>query len=217
MSKKVAVILSGSGVFDGSEIHEAVLTLLSLDRRGASYQCFAPDIAQHHVINHVTGEEMDESRNVLVESARIARGEVKPVRELKAEDFDALIVPGGFGAAKNLSDFAFSGSKLRVQIGVSTAAKAFSEAGKPVGLMCIAPAIAGRIFGEGVLATIGTDAETAAALEQTGVKHVECAVDDIVVDDNHKLVTTPAYMTAKSISEAAEGIDKLVDRVLLMV
>ncbi|WOG27582.1 isoprenoid biosynthesis glyoxalase ElbB [Endozoicomonas sp. 8E] len=217
MSKKVAVILSGSGVFDGSEIHEAVLTLLSLDRLGASYQCFAPDIPQHHVINHVTGEEMDEGRSVLVEAARIARGEIRPLGELKAEKFDALILPGGFGAAKNLSDFAFSGSELKVQSGVSFAVKSFSEAEKPVGLMCIAPAIAGRIFGEGVLATIGNDAETAAALEQTGVKHVECAVDDIVVDDRHKLVTTPAYMIARSISEAAEGIDKLVDRVLSMV
>ena len=127
MSKKVAVILSGSGVFDGSEIYEAVLTLLSLDRKGASYQCFAPDISQHHVINHLTGEEMDESRNVLVEAARIARGEVKPLRELKADDFDALIIPGGFGAAKNLSDFAFSGSELRVLIGVSTVAKGFQK------------------------------------------------------------------------------------------
>ncbi|WP_252180611.1 isoprenoid biosynthesis glyoxalase ElbB [Endozoicomonas sp. 4G] len=216
MSKKVAVILSGSGVFDGSEIHEAVLTLLSLDRREASYQCFAPDIAQHHVINHMTGDEMAESRNVLVEAARIARGEIRPVTELKADDFDALVLPGGFGAAKNLSDFAFSGSELTVQSDVSFAVKSFAEAGKPVGLMCIAPAIAGRIFGEGVLATIGNDAETAAALEQTGVKHVECAVDDIVVDDHHKLVTTPAYMTARSISEAARGIDKLVDRILSM-
>ncbi|WP_448215508.1 isoprenoid biosynthesis glyoxalase ElbB [Endozoicomonas sp. 2B-B] len=217
MSKKVAVILSGSGVFDGSEIHEAVLTLLSLDRCGASYQCFAPDIPQHHVINHVTGEEMEEGRNVLVEAARIARGEIRPLEELKAEDFDALILPGGFGAAKNLSDFAFSGSELKVQSGVSFAVKSFAEAEKPVGLMCISPAIAGRIFGEGVLATIGNDVETAAALEQTGVKHVECAVDDIVVDDRHKLVTTPAYMIARSISEAAVGIDKLVDRVLSMV
>lgn len=216
MSKKVAVILSGSGVFDGSEIQEAVLTLLSLDRRGASYQCFAPDVAQHHVINHVTGDEMDEGRNVLVEAARIARGEIRPLGELGAEDFDALILPGGFGAAKNLSDFAFSGSELKVQSDVSTAAKSFAEAGKPVGLMCIAPAIAGRIYGEGVLATIGNDAETAAALEQTGVRHVECAVDDIVVDEQRKLVTTPAYMIARRISEAAEGIDKLVDRVLFM-
>lgn len=212
--KKVAVILSGCGVYDGSEIHEAVITLLSLDKQGASYQCYAPDISQHHVVNHLTGEEMGESRNVLVEAARIARGEIKPVRELKAESYDALILPGGFGAAKNLSDFAFSGSDLRVQIGVSTAAKAFSEAGKPIGLICIAPAMAGRIFGEGVHATIGNDKDTAEAMEKTGVHHVNCTVDDIVIDDRNKLVTTPAYMLAQSIGEAAEGIEKLVNKVL---
>ena len=216
MGKKVAVILSGSGVYDGSEIHEAVITLLTLDRQGASYQCFAPDIPQHHVINHMTGEEMSESRNVMVEAARITRGDIKPVRELKAQDFDALIVPGGFGVAKNLSDFAFSGSELRVQIGVSNAAKDFVKAGKPIGLMCIAPAMAGRIFGEGVRATIGTDAETAAAMEATGVKHVDSHVSEIVVDEERKLVTTPAYMAAQSISEAAEGIEKLINKVLAL-
>ena len=216
MNKKVAVILAGSGVYDGSELHEAVITLLSLDRQGAAYQCFAPDIDQHHVINHLTGEEMDERRNVLIEAARIARGDIKPVRELKAADFDALIIPGGFGAAKNLSDFAFSGSELRVQIGVSNATRDFREAGKPVGLMCIAPAMAGRIFGDGVRATIGTDQETATALEATGVRHVNCAVSDIVVDEEHRLVTTPAYMSAQRISEAAEGIEKLVSKILEM-
>ncbi len=216
MSKKVAVILAGSGVYDGSELHEAVITLLNLDRQGAEYQCFAPDIDQHHVINHRTGEEMDERRNVLIESARIARGDIKPVRELKAADYDALILPGGFGAAKNLSDFAINGSELRVQIGVSNAAKDFRDAGKPVGLMCIAPAMAGRIFGEGVRATIGTDQETASLLEATGVRHVNCEVSDIVIDEANRLVTTPAYMTAQRISEAADGIEKLVAKVLEM-
>ncbi|MGI9276150.1 MAG: isoprenoid biosynthesis glyoxalase ElbB [Endozoicomonas sp.] len=217
MSRNVAVILSGCGVYDGAEIHEAVITLLSLDRRGASYQCFAPDISQHHVVNHLTGDEMDESRNVLVEAARIARGEVKPVKDLKAEDFDALILPGGFGAAKNLSDFAISGAELRVQVDVLAAAKSFAEAGKVVGLMCISPAMAGRIYGEGVRATIGNDPETAEALEKTGVSHVNCPVDDIVVDESRKLVTTPAYMLAGSIAEAASGIEKLVDKVLELV
>ncbi|MRI33053.1 isoprenoid biosynthesis protein ElbB [Endozoicomonas sp. OPT23] len=216
MNKKVAVILAGSGVYDGSELHEAVITLLNIDRQGAEYQCFAPDMDQHHVINHITGEEMNERRNVLIESARIARGDIKPVRELKAADYDALILPGGFGAAKNLSDFAFSGAELRVQIGVSNAAKDFKQAGKPIGLMCIAPALAGRIFGEGVRATIGTDQETASTLEATGVRHVNCEVSDIVVDEEHKLVTTPAYMSAQKISEAADGIEKLVKKVLEM-
>lgn len=214
--KKVAVILSGCGVYDGAEIHESVLTLLSIERCGATYHCFAPDIQQRHVINHLTGEETSEQRNVLVESARIARGNIKPLTDLNVADFDALIVPGGFGAAKNLSDFAVAGADVRVQVDMMVAVKAFAEAGRPVGLICIAPAMAGRIFGEGVQVTIGNDAETAAAMAQTGVNHQECAVDDIVVDSTHKLVSTPAYMLANSISEAAAGIDKLVTAVVGM-
>ncbi|XBG30076.1 isoprenoid biosynthesis glyoxalase ElbB [Pseudomonas sp. 13.2] len=213
MTKKVAVILSGCGVYDGAEIHESVITLLRLDQRGAQVQCFAPNIAQMHVINHLTGEEMPESRNVLVESARIARGEVKDIREAKAEDFDALIVPGGFGAAKNLSNFAVEGANCSVNPDVLALAEAFADACKPVGLICISPALAAKIYGPGVC-TIGRDAGTAAAVEKMGGTHEECDVHDIVEDTQRKLVTTPAYMEAKSISEAAGGIYKLVDRVL---
>ncbi|ATP52668.1 isoprenoid biosynthesis glyoxalase ElbB [Pseudomonas sp. DCB_AW] len=214
MTKKVAVILSGCGVYDGAEIHESVITLLRLDQRGAQVQCFAPNIAQMHVINHLTGEEMPESRNVLVESARIARGEVKDIREANAEDFDALIVPGGFGAAKNLSNFAVEGTNCSVNPDVLALAEAFADACKPVGLICISPALAAKIYGPGVICTIGNDAGTAAAVEKMGGKHEECDVHDIVEDTQRKLVTTPAYMVAKSISEAAGGIYKLVDRVL---
>jgi len=214
MSKKIAVILSGCGVYDGAEIHESVITLLRLDQRGAQVQCFAPNIAQLHVINHLTGEEMPESRNVLVESARIARGDVKDLREARAEDFDALIVPGGFGSAKNLSNFAVEGAGCTVQPEVLALAEAFAEAGKPVGLICISPALAAKIYGPGVVCTIGTDADTAAAVTKMGGTHEDCAVTDIVEDTARKLVTTPAYMLAKSISEAASGINKLVDRVL---
>ena len=214
MTKKVAVILSGCGVYDGAEIHESVITLLRLDQRGAQVQCFAPNIAQMHVIDHLTGEEMPESRNVLTESARIARGEVKDIREAKAEDFDALIVPGGFGAAKNLSNFAVEGTECTVNPDVLALAEAFAEACKPVGLICISPALAAKIYGPGVVCTIGNDAGTASAVEKMGGKHEECDVHDIVEDSQRKLVTTPAYMVAKSISEAAGGIYKLVDRVL---
>ncbi|KAB0509092.1 isoprenoid biosynthesis glyoxalase ElbB [Pseudomonas moorei] len=214
MSKKVAVILSGCGVYDGAEIYESVITLLRLDQRGAQVQCFAPDIAQLHVINHLTGEEMPESRNVLVESARIARGEVKDIREASVEDFDALIVPGGFGSAKNLSNFAVEGTGCTVQPDVLALTEAFAEAGKPVGLICISPALAAKIYGPGVTCTIGNDADTAAALNKMGATHKECAVSEIVEDKARKLVTTPAYMLAQSISEAASGINKLVDRVL---
>ncbi|WP_448125528.1 isoprenoid biosynthesis glyoxalase ElbB [Pseudomonas veronii] len=214
MSKKIAVILSGCGVYDGAEIHESVITLLRLDQRGAQVQCFAPDIAQLHVINHLTGEEMPESRNVLVESARIARGDVKDIREANAEDFDALIVPGGFGAAKNLSNFASAGAGCSLNPQVLALAEAFAEAGKPLGLICISPALAAKIYGPGVTCTIGNDADTAAALDKMGAHHQACAVDDIVEDTARKLVSTPAYMLGKNISEVASGINKLVDRVL---
>lgn len=214
MSKKIAVILSGCGVYDGAEIHESVITLLRLDQRGAQVQCFAPDIAQLHVINHLTGDAMPESRNVLVESARIARGDVKDIREANAEDFDALIVPGGFGAAKNLSNFAVEGAGCSVNPEVLALAEAFAESGKPVGLICISPALAAKIYGPGVICTIGTCPDTAAALDKMGATHQECAVEDIVEDTARRLVSTPAYMLGKNISEVASGINKLVDRVL---
>ena len=213
-TKNIAVVLSGCGVYDGTEIHESVITLLRLSQRGAHVQCFAPNIAQLHVINHLTGEEMPESRNVLVESARIARGEIKDIREAKVDDFDALIVPGGFGAAKNLSSFATEGAACSVQPDVLALAEAFAEAGKPIGLMCISPAIAAKIYGPGVICTIGKDADTAAAVEKMGGTHQECEVSDIVEDKARKLVSTPAYMLAQSISEAASGINNMVDRVL---
>ena len=214
MSKKIAVILSGCGVYDGAEIHESVITLLRLDQRGAQVQCFAPDMAQLHVINHLTGEEMPESRNVLVESARIARGEIKDIAEANAEDFDALIVPGGFGAAKNLSNFAIEGAGCSINPQVLALAEAFVEAGKPLGLICISPALAAKIYGPGVTCTIGNDTDTAAALDKMGAHHQECTVEDIVEDTVRKLVSTPAYMLGKNISEVASGINKLVDRVL---
>lgn len=216
MSKKVAIILSGCGVFDGAEINETVLTALSLDQQGAQVEYFAPNIVQHHVLNHLTGEEMPEQRNVLVESARITRGKSRDVRELKAADFDAVILPGGFGVAKNLSDFAFKGADCRVQDDTLQAILQFKAARKPVGLICIAPALSAKIFGEGVRCTIGNDADTAAAITQMGGEHQDCAVDGIVVDEKNRLVTTPAYMLAQSISEAAKGIDKLVEQVLAM-
>lgn len=214
MSKKVAVILSGCGVYDGTEIHESVLTLLRLSQQGAQVQCFAPDKPQMHVINHLTGEETDEQRNVLVESARIARGEVKDVRVLKAADFDAVILPGGFGAAKNLSDFAVKGADCTIDADVLAAIGQFRDAKKPIGLMCIAPALSARIFGEGVQCTIGNDEGTAQAIEAMGASHQVCTVDKVVFDAGNCLVTTPAYMLAQSIAEAATGISALVDKVL---
>ncbi|HKM36674.1 MAG TPA: isoprenoid biosynthesis glyoxalase ElbB [Thiopseudomonas sp.] len=216
MSKKVAIILSGCGVFDGAEINETVLTALRLDQLGAQVEFFAPDIIQHHVLNHLSGEEMNEQRNVLVESARISRGLSRDVRELKAADFDAVILPGGFGVAKNLSDFAFKGADCTLEADTLAAIMQFKDAKKPVGLMCISPVLSAKIFGAGVQCTIGSDEGTAAAMTQMGAAHQTTEVDGIVVDEANRLVTTPAYMLAQSISEAAKGINKLVEKVLAM-
>lgn len=216
MKKRVAIVLSGCGVFDGSEIYETTLTLLRLSQQGAEVQCFAPDIKQMHVINHLTGEEMHETRNVLVEAARLTRGHIKPVTDAKVADFDALIVPGGFGAAKNLSNFATAGAQLTVNPEFLAFAQAMHKAGKPVGLICIAPVMAAAICGKTVKTTIGHDQETAAAINATGAVHCDCKVSDTCVDKEKKLVTTPAYMLAHSIAEAATGINKLVDEVLAL-
>lgn len=218
MAKKIAVVLAGCGVYDGAEIHEAVLTLLALDQRGVTYQCLAPNIEQMHVVNHLTGQPVaGEKRNVLVEAARIARGNIQDIATARVEDFDAMIVPGGFGAAKNLCDFAVNGSAMTVQPDFLRFAQAIRDARKPIGLICISPAMSASIFGEGVQCTIGNDAETAAAIEAMGAKHVNCPVEKAVVDERNKLVTSPAYMLAQNISEVAKSIDSCVESVLKLI
>ncbi len=213
--KKIGVVLSGCGVMDGSEIHEAVLTLLAIDKAGAAAVCMAPNIPQSDVVDHVTNDSKKETRNVLVEAARIARGHIKDMADVSAKDLDALIFPGGYGAAKNLCDFAHKGKECRVHPEVSRLVQAMLKEGKPIGAICIAPAILAGLLGKtGPVLTIGTDKQTAATLEQMGAKHQTCTVFDIAVDENKKIVTTPAYMLAERISEAAAGIEKLVQKVL---
>lgn len=212
--KKIAVILSGSGVFDGAEIHESVLALHAIEKQGASWHCFAPNIEQLHVINHITGEEMAETRNVLTEAARIARGNIEDVAKLNAEEFDALLLPGGFGAAKNLTDFAVNGAECSINTHVASACRAFAQARKPAGYLCIAPAIIPMIYDSGVKGTIGNDEATASAFNTLGGEHITCEVDDIVFDEEHKVLSTPAYMLAGNISQAASGIEKLVSKLV---
>ncbi|OAN54137.1 isoprenoid biosynthesis protein ElbB [Paramagnetospirillum marisnigri] len=207
---KFAVVLSGCGVYDGAEIHEAVLTLLAIDRQGGSYQCFAPDRDQLHVVNHLTGEATGETRNVLVEAARIARGAIKPVTAFSPEDFDALIFPGGFGAAKNLCSFAVDGPGCSVDPGVEAAVKAMAKAGKPIGALCIAPALLAKILGDGVTVTIGNDPGTAEAIEAMGAKHTVAGHGGVVVDQARKLVTSPCYMLESSIGQIADGAENTV-------
>ncbi|MEA3240179.1 MAG: isoprenoid biosynthesis glyoxalase ElbB [Pseudomonadota bacterium] len=211
----IGVLLSGCGVYDGSEIHEAVLTLLALDRAGVEIQCLAPDMEQRDVVNHLTGESVVESRNVLVESARIARGDIKDIRETSATDLDGLIIPGGFGAAKNLSDFAFQGALAQVQSEVKRLLDEMVAAGKPIGAICIAPAtLVKAIADRHPEVTIGSDLATAAAIESMGGKHCDCAVDEIHLDTRLKIVTTPAYMLGPGIKDVAAGIEKLVAEVI---
>lgn len=215
MAKKIGVLLSGCGVYDGSEIHEAVITLLALDRAGAEAVCMAPDMDQFDVINHLTGEPASEKRNVLVESARIARGNIKDVQDVRVSDIDALIIPGGFGAAKNLSNFAVKGKDARVNEPTARLLKGMISAGKPVGAICIAPATLTKAVADvRPEVTIGTDQKTAEAIEAMGGIHKACSVDMIHVDISNKLVTTPAYMLGPGIRDVAVGIEKLVDKVL---
>ena len=212
---KVGVVLSGCGVMDGSEIHESVLTLLALSRAGAEAVCTAPNAEQLHVINHLTGQETREVRNILVESARIARGKVRDMKDVKEKDVDALIFPGGYGAAKNLCTFAVDGINCKVHPEVARLVKEVHRAGKPIGAICIAPALIAKIFeGAGIELTIGKDRDTAQALEKLGQTHKPCGVNEVWVDQRRKIVTTPAYMLAQNVAQAGEGIEKLVQEVL---
>jgi enhancing lycopene biosynthesis protein 2 len=218
---RVAVCLSGCGFLDGSEIHEAVLTLLALDRGGAEIVCCAPDKNQADVVDHQTqGAVPDQRRNVLTESARIARGDVKPIAAIRAADIDALIFPGGFGAAKNLCTFAANGPDCTVDPDVERLVKEMVAAKKPIGAMCIAPALVARIVGKQKIRaklTIGTDPGTAAAINRMGASHCECPTTEMVADPEHKIVSTPAYMTGKGPADICAGIEKLVAEVLRMV
>ncbi|GAB4301015.1 MAG: isoprenoid biosynthesis glyoxalase ElbB [Marinilabiliales bacterium] len=211
--KKFAVVLSGCGVYDGSEIHEATLTLYAIDKHGADYEIFAPDINQHHVINHLTGEEMNETRNVLVESARIARGKIKDLKDFFAEDFDAIIFPGGFGAAKNLSTFAFDGPDCQVNEDVKKAVISMAEHKKPIGALCIAPAVITKILGN-VEVTIGQDKGTASAIEKMGGKHVNTGNGEVAIDKQYNVVTTPCYMLDATISQIGDGAENVVKTML---
>ena len=219
MKARVGVVLSGCGVYDGAEIHESVLTLLALDRAGAQAVCLAPDVPQRHVVNHLTGQTAGgESRNVLVEAARIARGQVKSLAGFDPAPLDALVLPGGFGAAKNLCDFAFRGADCEVHPDVARVVRAVHAAGKPVGAICIAPVILAKLLGaEKPKLTIGTDPGTAAAIGKMGGEHVSCGGGGAVVDAERRLVTTPAYMLDSPISEVSAGIEKLVGELLSMV
>ncbi len=219
---QIAVLLSGCGHLDGAEIREAVLTLLALDQHGAKAHCIAPDAAQHHVVNHLKGQEASGTRNILEESARIARGEILDLAQAKVSDYDALIMPGGYGVAKNHCSFAFKGAAADVRPDVAAFLGGFFDAKKPVGAICIAPALVALTLakgGKGATLTIGNDSGTASALESLGSRHeTHNSAREIAVDESLKLVTTPAYMFGDArISDVFTGIDRLVAEILKRV
>ncbi|MCF8296507.1 MAG: isoprenoid biosynthesis glyoxalase ElbB [Saprospiraceae bacterium] len=214
--KKFAVVLSGCGVFDGAEIHEAIMTLLAIKKQGADYDIFAPNIPQHHVINHITGEEMNEKRNVLIESARIARGKISDLKDFKAENYDALIFPGGFGAAKNLSTFAFKGADSEVNSDVEIAIKSMFKLKNPIGALCIAPAVLAKVLGN-IEVTIGQDAGTAEQIEKAGAKHITSNNGEVVIDEKNKIFTNPCYMLEANIVHIEEGAGNVVEAMMRFV
>lgn len=219
--KNVAVILSGCGHLDGAEIRESVLALLALESEGVQYKIFAPNKEQHHVVSHMKGEEVEnaEKRNVLEESARIARGEIEDVTHLQVEDFDAILFPGGFGVAKNLCSFAFKGSDACADELITSKIVAFKLANKPIGAICISPALVALAIGEFTpTMTIGTDQCVAIELEKLGVKHQTCVVSDCIIDEDNKIITTPAYMDdSATLPDVFTGITKLVKNLIAII
>ena len=217
--KRVGVLLSGCGVMDGSEIHEATLTLYFLDKQGAEIICMAPNKDQVEVMNHVTSSRMDETRNVMTEAARIARGKIRDVKTVMVDDVDAIIVPGGLGAAKNLCTYAVDGADCTVDEDVAGLLKELQRAQKPIGALCIAPSVIASLFGAELAPeiTIGMDPATAEVMEKMGARHKKAKVNEIVVDAKNKIVTTPCYMLAQSIKEVGEGVEKLVAKIMEMI
>jgi enhancing lycopene biosynthesis protein 2 len=217
--KRIGVLLAGCGVKDGSEIHEATLTLYFLDKQGAEIVCMAPNKDQLDVVNHVTGTATSEKRNVMVEAARIARGNISDVKNVKADDLDAIIIPGGFGSAKNLCTFAVDGTACHVDEDAARLLKELHRSKKPIGALCIAPALIARLFGSELAPeiTIGSDAGTASAMEKMGARHKNARVDEIIVDSRNKIVTTPCYMLAQSIKDVGAGAEKLVAKIIEMI
>ena len=214
-NKKIAVVLSGSGVYDGSEIHEATLSLYAISKNGGEYHIFAPNIDQHHVVNHLTGEEMAETRNVLVESARIARGNIKDLNEFDVKDFDAILLPGGFGVAKNLCSLAFDGAECKVDSGIEKVLQEMHSASKPIAALCIAPALIAKVIA-GAEVTIGNDEGTAGAIEAMGSHHKNAGHGQVVIDTKNKIVTTPCYMLDATIAQIGEGAENVVKTLMEM-
>ena len=211
--KKFAVILCGCGTLDGSEIHESVMTLLAIDRNDCEYSIFAPNDNQYHVVNHVTREEMKESRNMMVEAARIARGQIRPLEECRVEDFDALVFPGGNGSAKNLFTYAVKGRKCTVREDVADLIRAFHAQHKPIGALCIAPVMLAKVLGD-ITITVGNDEGTIADVQSFGTQHINTQQKEVISDKQNMVFTTPCYMLPARISDIADCAENLIEAIL---
>jgi len=211
--KKIAVIISGCGVFDGAEIHETTLILYAIAKQGAEYELFAPDINQLHVINHLTGKEMKETRNVLTEAARIARGNIQDLIHLKVSEFDGIIFPGGFGVAKNLSEWVSKGPESLIIPGIESVIRDAAAAGKPIAALCIAPVLLAKVLGN-IEVTVGSDSTTIAAIEATGARHKVTGHGEIVLDKKNKIITSPCYMLDARIDQIGEATDRVVKEMM---
>jgi len=220
MSKKILVILAGCGAKDGSEIHESVLTLLAIDKAGATYQCAAPNIKQAHVLNFIDNSEINQERNVLIESARISRGKILDLANVSMKDYDALVIPGGFGAAKNLCTFAFDGIEAKVNSEVSRIIEEAYNSKKPIAAICIAPAIIALSLAKinpNITLTLGTEDSANQNLTDIGVKSKSCLTTSFVADEANKIISTPAYMHSNSrISELEQGISEAIQHLITM-
>ena len=214
--KKIAVVLSGCGAYDGAEIHESVFTLWAIAKAGFQYEIFAPDIEQHHVINHLTGEETKEQRNELVESARIARGNIESIANLNSSNFDAVVFPGGFGVAKNLCSYAFDGIDCNVNPEVEKVIRKFHAKEKPIGALCISPVMIAKVL-KNLKLTIGSDASTIEAIEKMGNTHIESRVKQVIIDRRHKIASTPCYMLDSDIIQIAESATKIIEAVIELI
>ena len=211
--KKFAVILNGCGHLDGSEIHEAVMTLLAIDRNGCSYTIFAPNRPQYHVINHVTRQPMEGSRNMMIEAARIARGEIQEISAYSPADFDALVIPGGFGVAKNLFTYAFDKVNASVLPEIKKAIVDTKNAHIPIGALCISPVLLAKILGN-ITVTVGTDTATIHDVEQMGASHVNTQQTEVISDKQNMIFTTPCYMLPATISDIADSAENLIETML---
>ncbi|MBP7103043.1 MAG: isoprenoid biosynthesis glyoxalase ElbB [Bacteroidales bacterium] len=211
--RKIAIIISGCGNLDGAEIHETLMTMLAIDKRGIEYEMFAPDIEQYHVINHITKKEMSEKRNVLIEAARIARGNIKDINKFSVKNFDAVVFPGGYGVAKNLFSYTLDGVHAKVLPQIEKIIKDTYASGKPIGALCISPVLIAKVLGD-ITVTIGQDQATADDIIKMGANHINAIQTDVVSDRKNKIFTTPCYMLNASVSDIAEGADNLIQAML---